>query len=340
MTFSEGGIAIVYNHQHPPLLYASIAYIHPNEAVDGRVTPEWSAPFLLSKTRSDGSVYYYGTVYTILTELMQCIARVSDRSKSIRDMVVPNSGLFTIHETILGRSASDQHDSMFVEVLPTIAMHVRRLAEIFHIKRSISVFDYAGVRHMQNIPLRKISNLLLHSRYFAVHDGFLCDLFSDKKSLAGTFRQPEHGAIGHKISLAGYLTAVFEIITSLTVSDIVGQLRRILHNLSVNTPIVDLIFVTQNLFSLASLLDRVEDDSLLQKFISSLFRSSLDDESTLSTTSKELQFRLRIGNLRNKHIVAQIAIDQNVTECTINYVEFLELVTSRFGKQPLYVPSD
>ena len=49
MEFTEGGIAITYNHRHPPVLYGSIAYMHSNDAVDGKVTPQWSAPFLLSK---------------------------------------------------------------------------------------------------------------------------------------------------------------------------------------------------------------------------------------------------------------------------------------------------
>ena len=342
MEFSDGGIAIIYNHQHPPVLYGSIAYMHSNEAVDGKVTPQWSAPFLLSITRSDGSVYYYGTVHTILTELMQYVARVSEFNRSIRDMVVAQSlqvseqGVSsTIDDSKFGRPVTYQQDHMLEEMLPAIAVHVRRLTDIFRIKRSISVFDYAGVRHIQTISLRKISDLLLHSRYFAVHNGFLCDLFSDKQSLVGDYRPPGHTAIGYKISLANYLNAVFELITSLTVNDIVGQLRRILHNLSVTTPVVDLIFVTQNLFSLASVLDLAGDDSLLQKFVRSLFDSSSEKGSPPSMPSSQLQFQLKIENLSAKHIVAQIVINQNITECTINYVEFLGIVTSRFGRQPL-----
>ena len=346
MEFSNGGIAIIYNHQHPPVLYGSIAYMHSNEAVDGRVTPQWSAPFLLSRIRSDGSVYYYGTVHTILTELMQCVARVSDFNRSIRDMVVAQSlqvaeqvVLSTIDDSKSVRPVTDQQDSMLEEILPAIAVHVRRLTDIFRIKRSIPVYDYTGVRYVQTISLGKISDLLLHSRYFAVHDGFLCDLFSDKQSLVGAYQTPGHKEIGHKISLASYLNAVFELTTSLTVNDVVGQLRRILHNLSATTPVVDLIFVTQNLFSLAIVLDRVEDDSLLQKFVRSLFDASSDIGSPPSTTANQLQFRLKIENLNTKHIVAQVVIDQNTTECTINYLEFMEIVTSRFGRQPMLAPN-
>ena len=339
MKFAEGGIAIIYNRQHPPVLYGSIAYMHSNEAVHGKVTPQWSAPFLLSKTRSDGSVHYYGTVYTILTELMHYVTRVSDFNKSIRDMIIAQNvpvieqGLFlTIYDSKFGRSVTDQKDSMLEEMLLAIAVHIRRLTDIFHTKRAIPVYDYEGVEHIQTISLRKISNLLLHSRYFAVYDGFLWDLFSDEQSLVETLG---HKAIGHKISLADYIIAIFELITSLTVNDIVGQLRRILHNLSVTTPVVDLIFVTQNLFSLASVLDRVEDDSLLQRFVGSLFETSSEKGSAHSATSNQLQFHLKIENLNTKHIVAQIVTDHEITECTINYVEFFEIVTSRFGRQPL-----
>ena len=342
MEFTEGGIAITYNHRHPPVLYGSIAYMHSNDAVDGKVTPQWSAPFLLSKTRSDGSVYYYGTVYTILTELMQYVACVSDFNISIRDMMVAQNipvveqGVFpTIYDSKFGRSVTDQQDCMLEEMLPTLAVHVRRLTEIFGTKRLIPVYEYASVEHVQTISLRKISDLLLHSRYFAVYDGFLWDLCSDKQSLVGAYQTPGHKAIGHKISLADYLNAIFELITSLTVNDLVGRLRRILYNLSVTTPVVDLIFVTQNLFSLASVLDRLEDDSLLQKFVGSLFDSHSEKGSTHRATSNQLQFQLKIQNLSNKHIVAQIVIDQNITECTINYVAFFEIVTRGFGKQPL-----
>ena len=342
MEFAEGGIAIIYNHQHSPVLYGSIAYMHSNEAVDGKVTPRWSAPFLRSKTRSDGSVYYYGTVYTILTELMQYVARVSDCNKSIHDMIVAqdiqvvDQGVFpTIYNSKFGRSVTDQQDSMLEEMLPAIAVHVRRLTYIFHIKRSIPVYDYAGVKHIKTISLQKISDLLLHSRYFAVHNGFLWDLFSDKQSLVGVYQTLGHKAVGHKVSIADYLNAVYGLITSLTVNDIVGQLRRILHNMSVTTPIVDLIFVTQNLFSLASVLDRVEDDSLLQKFIGSLFEAYSEKQSAQSMTPSQLQFQLKVEKLSTKHIVARIVVDQKTTECTINYVEFFETITSRFGKQTL-----
>ena len=339
MEFPQGGIAINYDPQHPPVLYGSIAYMDSSEAVQGKVSLQWSAPFLLSKTRDDGGVYYYGTVYTILTELMQYVTRVSDFNKTIRDMIITNNipvikrGIFfTTPDTGFGRYVADQQDGMLETMLLAIAVNVRRLIEIFPTQRSIPVYDYAGVQRIQSISLRKISDLLIHSRYFAVYDGFLWDLFSDRKSLVQT---RGHKAIGHKISLPEYVISIFDLVNSLTVNDIIGKLRCKLRNLSVETRAVDLIFVAQNLFSLASVLDRVEDDSLLQKFIGSLFETSSEQASAHSATSNQLQFQLKIDNLDTKHVVAQIVTDQEITECTINYVEFFEIVASRFGNRPL-----
>jgi len=100
------------------------------------------------------------------------------------------------------------------------------------------------VSNSGNIELSNIANLLLHQRYMVIRNGYVVDLISDEQFMTD---KPQ---LGLKISFPEYVEEVVRALNGLTVKDLVGVLWGATKRLSSSSDVKDIVFLTQNLYTL------------------------------------------------------------------------------------------
>ena len=122
------------------------------------------------------------------------------------------------------------------------------LSELFPTKlksRKVSVYDYDGAE-VGKVELSEIADLLLHNRYLLIKGHHIVDSLSDEKFFT------EKPQMGLKINFHEYLSEVEKIVNGLSVRDLIGKLRGITRALSTSSSIKDIVFLTQNLYTLGN----------------------------------------------------------------------------------------
>ena len=347
--FDNGGIAAVFKAQ-PPFVYGSISYMKSDEVIDGVVTPRWSTPFLLSRA-IDGEERVYGAVTLLLRSIVREMQRIKgfqdktraklDKSRTPRTVT---GSIITVNDSTVSQKIVEEQDQVYEETLNAVAPYFRRLAELFRSraeKQQITIFDYDGKPTPRKISLVEVNNRLLHARYFAIRDAELYDLFTDKK---GYFTRSD---IGYKIKLAEYFTEVMDFVCSFSVRDLVVKLRGVMKSLSISSDIADVIFLYQNLYRLgdsifsptvsinesfiATILNSVANSEVKKKW-----RNGVPPEGILQTVKfTSPKFHPRIHNLNEKAVRVTMIVNGKDEEYILNYQDFFEQLTSRFGNNRL-----
>ncbi len=243
-------VQIVYNAEHKPYLYGAV------HIIDGDLNSQrWESPFILSKQRSDGIEVVYGTVTRTMEKIVSQLERLKrfqseTQSKLDAAGIVPvNLESPTLPESEVTDKILDEQEELLEDVLMTVSVNVRILSEIFPQKFrncGIAVYDYDD-KQVSSIELGEISDLLVHNRYIVVKDEYVVDLISDEKFMA---KEPQ---MGLKISVLEYFAEVMKAVDSITVKDLVSRLWGITKQVSASSSIKDIIFLTQNLYTMGGL---------------------------------------------------------------------------------------
>ena len=140
----------------------------------------------------------------------------------------------------------EEQEGLIEEVLLCVSVHVRVLSEIFRTKMKkarANVYNYDD-SPVGEIELSKIADLLLHQRYMVVRDQYVVDLISDQRFM------DDKSQLGLKISFPEYVEEVQRAVDGLTMNDLVGVLRGATERLSSSSNVKDIVFLTQNLYTL------------------------------------------------------------------------------------------
>lgn len=209
---------------------------------------EWHSPFLISKANSKGKEEVYGTVGGILERVVVQLEKM-DAFRKRTTQRLSEAGVEVglnrqLPSSALSRSILDEQDALMEEVLLITAIYVRQLHEIFPklSKFKVAVYDYEG-KPADRTSLRHVGDLMAHNRYIAIRDGRIVDLMSDQKHLA----KPQTGL---QIDFIEYLHCVSKLVESITVGVLAAMLRRRIRKLSPASPLRDIIFLMQNLYTL------------------------------------------------------------------------------------------
>ena len=238
-------IQVVYDREHRPYLYGAV------HIVDGDLNNQWwEKPFVISKQRPGGGEVVYGTVTRTLEKIVSQIDRLR-RFQSEAQAKLDAVGITPQQDSVLPRSDMadrilDEQDELVEDVLMAVSVNVRILSEIFRkkLERSrVNVYDYDD-RRVGRIKLSGIADLLVHNRYIMVKDQYVVDLISDEKFMA------EKPQMGLKINALEYFSEVEKVVDSITVKDLVTKLRGLTKRLSASSNIKNIIFLTQNLYTL------------------------------------------------------------------------------------------
>ena len=243
-------VQVLFNAEHKPYLYGAI------HIVDGDLANQWfERPFVISKTSEGGGETVYGTVARTMEKIRSQLERL-EAFRSEAERRLDAAGIKPIEGTVSELPPSEITDRIFEEqealledVLLIISVNVRVLSEIFpsKMKRAkVKVYDYDGAC-VDNIELSGIAHLLLHNRYIMIRDQYVVDLISDEKFMS------DRPQLGLKVDFAEYLDEVQRALEALTVNDLIGRLRAATKWLSSSSNVKDIVFLTQNLYTLGGL---------------------------------------------------------------------------------------
>ena len=239
-------VQILYQ-RHEPYLYGLV------HRVAGDPNNQWfEKPFVISKTRWNGEEVAYGTIKRLLEKIMFPVDRLT-RFQSETQARLHASGITPSPQNNAQLPKSevtdrilDEQDDLLEDVLLTISVNIRILSEIFPqtLKKSkVNVYDYDD-GCIGKIELSGIADLLVHNRYIVVKDHYVVDLISDENFMA------ENPQMGLKINFIEYISEVEKVVNSITVKDLITKLWGATTKLSAASNIKDIIFLTQNLYTL------------------------------------------------------------------------------------------
>ena len=238
---------IFYNAKHKPYLYGVV------RIVEGDLKNQrWEKPFVVSKRKADGEEVVYGTVKWILNKISSQVDRLrrfqlETRAKLDAAGITPRIQENAIlPESEVADRILDEQEDLLEDVLLSISVNIRILSEIFpqKLKKSkVNIYDYDDGR-IGKIELRGIADLLLHNRYILVKDQYVVDLISDEKFMV------DNPQMGLKINFLEYISEVKKVVNSITVKNLITTLWGLTKKLSTSSNIKDIIFLTQNLYTL------------------------------------------------------------------------------------------
>ena len=115
-----------------------------------------------------------------------------------------------------------QRDLETEDTILLASVHLRTLLEAFSGKFSnhrITLYGYEN-QGIGNVSLKDVCDVLLHHRYFVIHDMFLIDPFSHTRAL------DSESFYGSKVSISDWIDGVIAVINRITVKDYMGCCAR------------------------------------------------------------------------------------------------------------------
>ena len=337
---------IFFNAQHFPYLYGAV------HIVDGGEDNQWwERPFVVSKRRSGRDELVYGTVKRTLEKISAQLLRLQgfsleSEAKLKAEGIAPlarGDSVLPVSE-VADRIINEQED-LVEDVLLTISVNIRILSEIFPNKlkkRKVSVYDYDD-QEVGRIELSKIADLLLHNRYIVIKGHQIIDLLSDEK-----FMVDEH-QMGLKINFPEYLSEVESVVYGLTIRDLIGKLWGITKALSTSSGINEIVFLTQNLYTLGdsvvgdptsitggplkTILDRVK-----RRYIERMYPNDsmpIGVKIPITVTFRTPRFYLE-PDLDYKQIRIELEVNGDPETLVMDYEEFFREVSKESGSGRLF----
>lgn len=333
---------LVFNAEHKPYLYGAI------HIVDGDVANQWwERPFVISKRRADGETFY-GTIARTLTRIKTQLARLeqfrteTERRLATADIKLVDQAALQLPDSEVTDQILDAQDELIEDVLLSVSVYVRVLSEIFpsKMKRAKAhVYDYDDKR-VDTIELSDIANLLLHQRYIVIRGEHVVDLISDEQFMS------EKAQLGLKISFPEYVAEVERALNGLTVKDLIGKLWGETKRLSTSSSVKDIVFLTQNLFTLGGfvvdegspiaggplkpILDRVAN-----QFLQSLTpQPAPGKEAQVQLVFRTPRFQLE-PDLNDKRVRVTVEVNGKQEQLVLGYEDFFSSVANAHGNMKL-----
>ncbi len=306
---------------------------------------EWHSPFLISKANSAGEEEVYGTVGGILKRIVAQLEKMDAfgkrTSRRLREAGVEVGPNHQLQPSDLTNTVIDEQAALMEEVVLITSIYVRQLHEIFpNLERfQVVVYDYEG-RPAGRTSLKHVGDLMAHNRYIAIREGRIVDLMSDKKHLA------QHQT-GLQLDFIEYLRGVSALVESISVERLATMLQERIRELTCASPIRDIIFLMQNLYTLGGFM--VEAGSplsppvraILDRLAPDLYERELQAKglpagsaATIQAvfTSPKFQFE---GNLEDKRIKTFMTVNGQTETLVTGYEQFFQDVIAAAGSTKL-----
>ena len=310
---------------------------------------EWHSPFLISKSNSAGEEQVYGTVKGTLKRIVDQLAKMEAfhkrTSQRLSDVGIAVDQNHLLPSSDLASSIIDEQDALIEEVVLITSIYTRQLHEIFPDLRKfqVAVYDYEG-KPAGRTSLRHVGDLMAHTRYIAIRDGRIVDLMSNQRHLA------EHQT-GLQLDFIEYLHCVTELVESITVKRLATMLRGRVKKLSSSSPIRDIIFLMQNLYTLGGFMVEAGKPlsapvrAILDRLASDLYEQEIQDKglpagsvATIQAVFTNPSFQFE-GNLEDKKIKTSMTVNGQTETLVTDYEQFFQDVIAAAGNNSLLTPT-
>ena len=323
----------------------------------GKPISEWDNIYVVSQSHGEHEIVYGSLIHTMdeaVRPIFQLHRLTFDVMKSLPDKTREQlkdgemSGATLLFEPPeeYQRGLTYRQEALYKDALLASSIHVRTLLEDFDGRGNVSVpiYDFDG-NSAGSVPLSKVVHTLAHYRYCMVSGEFVHDVFS-REGLIGdpAFR-------GCKIRTDELFEAIIDFVTRIRVRDFVGVLRGRLEQLSVDSPVGDVIFAMQNVHSLSQILrDRLATESSrgYEVFVGDLFNklASAPDFRfpTMNIGGKDAPYmavlfgipRFRIkGTLAERKLVLQITANNEQQDLEYDWHVFFNRLVELHRDEPL-----
>ena len=319
----------------------------------GRVPPySQSAPFVISRTVGSNTVVY-GSVDTLLREIRLAVL----------DLVHEN-------QAWAATTASNESDYTYARrtknTLLTLAAEVRNVHDLLlHLNvGNVQCLDY-DEKPLGDVPIRKVLDYLIHSRYVYIDSTHIKDIFSDRP---WSHKKVQRQFMGYRISWIELINRILAFTDSVTVRDITKLLRIKLQRLQSSSDQRDLILVVQNIHALTNWIARRQSDSRYASIIQALCSplvgdklSALDPSEVGTALSMSFDFRggVSIGTLKllpdtqfrisvqarclirnNRGSLVYEDSDFQTYSADVGHMDFLKAVDQSFGSDSVLEPAE
>ena len=305
-----------------------------------------SAAFLISKQVGDGEIVY-GSILNLLEKIIGLHLTSMHQMDSIGETTPPAPSLIRhIGDDQSQASVGDRIIQYQNEVLEDaallIAMHFRTLNEIFNHrwgKLTLPVYDKAD-QVVDEIKMRALLNNMVHHRYLAVQVPFILDIASRDGQL------PSQEMFGAKVNLDDFTNTILKIVGEIRVRDLIGVLKRSISTISADSKPPEIIFLIQNLHSLA----RIVHNLMVRRGANEIGEFLLHDvvrRELVERTRRGLFTPVSIGHsfdspgfklahdLTKKRIEVSVQIDEQQEVIEVDHRELFSLLTQWYGDEPL-----
>ena len=296
---------LIYNYDYKPYTYGAVII------VDGKSNkPRSSDPFAISKNINNNEIVY-GSVLNLIYKIKHLINQFKDFHKQ---------------------------EQKIEEMILILSLYSRNLVEIFKEKENICInlYNYKRKKVKETIKLIKLLHCLIHFRYFYVQEGYVCDLFSDKNQLYSK------GLFGYKIKIKDFLNAVSNVVSGIKVRDFFCVLLNRIKKMSVKSKREEIIFVVQNVHSLANFMkERFQHKNTLEviKIIFDEEKRRYSDEIKADThinkiTLSSPTFKIS-QDLSEKEMAIYTTLNGDTVNTKLGYEDFFNLMIKAYGNDAL-----
>lgn len=335
-------LQLVFNAEHKPYLYGAI------HIVDGDFSNQWwEKPFVMSKRRADGETFF-GTIARTLTKIKAQLERLelfraeTERRLAAAGIKPVDQAASQLPDSVLTEQILDEQDELIEDVLLSVSVYVRVLSEIFPSKMKkakANVYDYDD-KPVDMIELSDIANLLLHQRYIVIRDEYIVDLISDDQFMS------DQAQLGLKISFPEYVAEVERAVNGLTVKDLIGKLWGETKRLSTSSSVKDIVFLTQNLYTLGGFV--VDEGSPikggpLKPILDRVANQFLQGLNPQPPSGKTVQFQIAFRtprfqlepDLSEKRVRVMVEVNGKQEQLVLGYEDFFSSVANAHGNMKL-----
>ena len=344
---NDNRLILLYN-QVEPYIYGAIRVVK-----GGLDTQTTSNPFIISKT-VNGREIVYGSLLESIEKLIHVISRYIDQQRNATKAWFTKKGLqmpephyrdgyaqMPFPESEPDEQFIHQRDLETEDTILLASIHLRTLIEAFSGKFSdqrITLYGYEN-EILGDVSLKDVCDVLLHHRYFVIHDMFLIDPFSHTRAL------DSESFFGSKVSVSDWIDGVIAVINRITVKEYMGMLRSRLEHLSIESQSKDMIFAVQNVYSLGRVVRERMEYSGSGKLLDTMFGPIGEDlfkgqrPAPGEIVDISFQFtapRFQIGDdLLNLKIEIRFKLNEVEKVVAVDYRELLTQIARVYGDDTL-----
>ena len=328
-------------------IYAHIACLvreHPND--DWRIVRS-SAPFVIARQYGNLKVVP-GSVYQLIRNfrhefenLRQSISQATLRLEKLPREALPDAFYEYEHAIKNGLVLLSCLARNLFHMFPKLTKNYR-----------VPVFNYEEEQLDETMRTKDLLDMLVHSRYMNLHNEFISDLFSDKPPKGSPIVEK---FMGYKFEFNQFMNSIYSAVQSITLKDLITQLRSKISTLSISMPHHEMVFLILNIHSFSDLLGAKIPTRKYNFMMELLFGESEADSTrpvhgntsqrtvffkqptvTIADDLSEKQLKIRVDSyLGDNHVPVNPTNILRSREIDIDYEEFLTAVNDSFGSESL-----